>query len=264
MSRQSYSSSGTSDWLLGSLKQNPEGLLLLAAGAALLLRTGNFGGTARAASTRVAQRAGDMRDAAAAAAGGNRFSQAASDATEYASEVAGRTMETAGSWASSASAMANDAGRTVGQHSGRFAKQAQSTMNRVLQDQPILVAIAGMAAGAALAATFPATEFEKQNLGPIADEVSEAAGRIGEQLKDATAKAGESLKNAVQERGLNPDGLKEVVGEAASAFSGTMSGGANQKSEPRPGSMAGGATPGADQSGGTSTRSGSNPSSRSG
>jgi len=259
MSRQSYSSSGTSDWLLGSLKQNPEGLLLLAAGAALLLRTGNFGGTARAASSRVAQTAGDMRHAAAA--GGNRFSKAASDATDYAADVAGRTMETAGSWASSASAMASDAGRTVGEQSGRFAKQAQSTMNRVLQDQPILVAIAGMAAGAALAAAFPTTEFEKQNLGPIGDEVSEAAGRIGEQLKDATAKAGETLKNAVQERGLNPDGLKEVVGEAANAFSGSMSGGANQKSE----TLAGGSmSAGVDQSSGMSPRSSSNPTGRSG
>ena len=36
MSRQS--STGTSDWLLGAVKQNPEGLLLLAAGACLLLR----------------------------------------------------------------------------------------------------------------------------------------------------------------------------------------------------------------------------------
>jgi hypothetical protein len=249
MSRQSYSSSGTSDWLLGYLKQNPEGLLLLAAGAALLMRTGNFGGSISAATSRGAHAAGDMRHAAAA--GGNRFSQAASEATGYAADVAGRTMDTAGSWASSASAMASDAGRTVGEQSERFVKQAQSTMSRVLQDQPILLAIAGIAAGAALAATFPSTDFEKQNLGPIGDQVSDAAGRIGEQLKEATTKAGESLKNAVQERGLSSDGLKEVVGEAATAFSGSMSGGANQKPE----AFAGGMGAGGDQSSGTSTRS---------
>jgi hypothetical protein len=188
----------------------------------------------------------------AAAAGGSRFSQAASEATGYAADVAARTMETAGSWASSASAMASDAGRTVGQQSERFAKQAQSTMNRVLQEQPILTVIAGMAAGAALAAAFPTTDFEKQNLGPIGDQVSDAAGRIGEQLKEATTKAGESLKNAVQERGLSSDGLKEVVGEAANAFTGSMSGGANQKPEAFAGGM--GAS-GGDQSSGMSTRS---------
>ncbi len=41
MTRHSNTSAqGTSDWLMGAVKSNPEGLLLLAAGCALLLRSG--------------------------------------------------------------------------------------------------------------------------------------------------------------------------------------------------------------------------------
>ena len=40
----SGSAGNTSDWLLGAMKKNPEGLLLLAAGAVLLMRkTGGLG-----------------------------------------------------------------------------------------------------------------------------------------------------------------------------------------------------------------------------
>jgi hypothetical protein len=154
----------------------------------------------------------------------------------------------------------------VGAQSERIIQQAQSsfqgTMDRVLKDQPLFVAIAGMAAGAALAATFPATDFEKQNLGPIGDQVSDAAGRIGEQLKEATAKAGESLKTAAEGRGLSADGLKEVAAEVAGAFSGSMggdeqkSGSSNRSSNPSNSSSLSNSSNPSSQSG-PSTRSGS-------
>jgi hypothetical protein len=257
MNRQSQGYSGTSDWLLSALKQNPEGLLLLAAGAALLMRTGRLGSAATAGGRRVGQAAAEASDAVAAggarfadtaASGGARFAQAASGAKDYAADVAGRTMDKAGEFASSAagrtmnkagefassaSAMAGDARRAVGRQSERFVEQAQSTfqstMDRILKDQPLFVAVAGMAAGAALAAAFPATDFEKQNLGPIGDQVSDAAERIGEQLKEATAKAGETLKSAAQGRGLDAEGLKDVASEVADAFTASMSGGVDQK-----------------------------------
>ena len=51
-----------------------------------------------------------------------------------------------------------------------------------------------------------------------------AANRVSEQLKEATVKAGEKLKNVVDEKGLNPTGLKDVASEVAGAFSGSMTG----------------------------------------
>jgi hypothetical protein len=220
MSRQSHSNSGTSDWLLGALKQNPEGLLLLAAGAVLLMRKSGTGSSL-------------MRSAASA---GNDFAQTAGGATSqaknYAADIAERTKDKAGAWASSASEMAGDARRAVGEQSDRLLQQAsgvQETMNRVLQEQPLFLALAGLAAGAALAAALPSTDFEREKLGPIGEQVTGAAGRVGEQLKEATAKAGETLKSAVEGRRLNADGLKEVAADVADAFTGSMSGSADQK-----------------------------------
>jgi hypothetical protein len=84
--------------------------------------------------------------------------------------------------------------------------------------------MAGIAAGAAVAAAFPPTNLEKDTLGPIGDEVSKAAERFGDQVKEATTKAGERLKTAADERGLNADGLKEVAGEVVESFKSSMKG----------------------------------------
>ena len=106
----------------------------------------------------------------------------------------------------------------------RAVQQTRSAINRVVQDQPLAVALAGLAAGAAVAAAFPATALERQALGPIGERASDAAEQVGAQLKQATVKAGQKLKSEAEDRGLNAEGLKEVASEVASTFSSTMSG----------------------------------------
>jgi hypothetical protein len=54
--------------------------------------------------------------------------------------------------------------------------------------------------------------------------LSSAAERVGDQLRQATVKAGEKLKSAAEERGLHPEGLKEVAGEVADTFKASMKG----------------------------------------
>ena len=226
----SGSAGNTGDWLLGAVKKNPEGLLLLAAGAVLLMRkAGGLGLTSA-----MGQRSGHSGHGsfAKAATGAKQYAAGAKD---YAADIAERAKQTVESVASSASEYADQARRTVSRQSERVMDQAQSTfqstqstfqstMNRVLHDQPLVVALAGMAAGAAVAAAFPTTDFEKETLGPLGEQVSDAANRMGEQLKDATVKAGEKLKNVADEKGLNSSGLKDVASEVAGAFSGSMTG----------------------------------------
>jgi hypothetical protein len=198
-----------SDWLIGAFKKHPEGLLLLAAGAVLMMRQG--------ASSPVQTAAGNAA---------SRVAEAAADARNYAADAADRTLRSAGSMASTASDYAKQATQNVGEQSGRAIQQAQSSLqagiNRVLKEQPLLVAVAGMAAGAAVASAFSTTDFEKETLGPIGDQVSEAASRVGDQLKEATATAGATLKKAADQRGLNVEGLKDVASEVAGAFTGGM------------------------------------------
>jgi len=229
----SGSAGSTSDWLVGAVKKNPEGLLLLAAGAVLLMRKAGGMGSTNAPNA-MGQRSSHFRsDGFTKAASGAK--EYAAGARDYAADVAERAKQTVGSVASSASEYADQARRTVSRQSERVMDQAQSTVqntiNRVLQDQPLVVALAGMAAGAAVAAAFPTTEFEKGTLGPLGEQVSDAANRVSEQLKEATVKAGEKLKNVADEKGLNPSGLKDVASEVAGAFSGSMTGSGTSSSD---------------------------------
>lgn len=189
-----------SDQILGSFKSNPEGLLLLAAGAVLLMRKPS---------------AGRRENEFCPSTSGPGYVEQAQDA--------------ASSLASNAAGYATQAREAVGAQSYRIATSAKSTaqdaMSRILEDQPLMVAVAGLAAGAAVAAAFPTTTLERNALGPMGEQLSDAASRVGDQLKEASLKAGTTLKEAAQERGLSSEGLTGVVKEAAAAFSDTMQGG---------------------------------------
>src|SRR5712675_2926137 len=174
--RWNESGPGSADWLVSAVTKNPEGLLLLAAGCALVLRS---------ASSRNVQRSREQRDGSR----NDRWqmpesaSQIADTARDYASEV-GQTVsqvgqavgEKADQYATAAGEYADQARRTVVDQSGRLAGQAQSTIERIVRDQPLAVAVAGLAAGAAVAAAFPVTRVEQETLGTAGQKLAEAAG----------------------------------------------------------------------------------------
>jgi hypothetical protein len=81
------------------------------------------------------------------------------------------------------------------------------------------VALAGIAAGAAVAAAFPVTDLENRTLGTAGEQLRGAAGKAGEQLKGAAAKAGQRLAAAADEHGLNTEGLKDVARDVSETFS---------------------------------------------
>lgn len=210
MTGSSQSPTYGSDWLLGAFKQNPEGLLLLAAGAVLLMRSGGSrAGFAGPGSTSA------LQDTAAAAKG-------------YVADVADHATSAVSSAAESISQYANKAGRTVSDQSGRVVRQASSTIqdsvSRIIKDQPLMVAFAGIAAGVAIASLFPPSNFEKEALAPLAERLTKAAGDVGQNLKQAAQNAGETLKSAAEERGLDADGLKQVASKVASSFTDSVGG----------------------------------------
>jgi hypothetical protein len=112
----------------------------------------------------------------------------------------------------------------VGRQSGRLVQQARDGIVQVANDRPLMVAMAGMAAGAALASVLRPTQLEQQTLAPVGEQVVEAASRVGDQLREATATAGETLKKAADERGLNAEGLNDVASEVAGAFKDSFAG----------------------------------------
>jgi len=225
MSVQSRPFAGDSgEWILNTIKRNPEGLLLLAAGAVLMLRTGT---TRSPRSSFKDNSDGPAVGAQVADALSDTVRSATDAASSYASaatDTVRQTMDTAKSYASSAGNYAEQATRKVSEQSDRLIQQTKSMSRGVLQNQPLAILAAGLAAGAALAAAFPTTELEKETLGPVGEQASKAAAHVGEQLKQATMKAGEKLKSAAEERGLHTEGFKEVADEVADTFKASMRG----------------------------------------
>ncbi|HEX3342457.1 MAG TPA: hypothetical protein VHT68_25155 [Pseudolabrys sp.] len=240
MSAQLWPLEDSGEWILKTIKRNPEALLLLAAGAVLMMRT-NVPQSIRAASMDAAY--GTTPDAAGRSA--SAFAETVTDtarrtmdtAASYAStasETARQTMDAAKSYASSAGEFAGEARRKVGEQSDRVVRQTRSMAEGVLQNQPLAIVMAGLAAGAALAAALPPTELEKETLGPMGDQMSKAAERVGDQLKQASMKAGERLKSAAEERGLHAQGLKDVASEVADTFKTSMKGQPEQTNDGGP------------------------------
>jgi hypothetical protein len=222
---------GTADWIMGAVKSNPEGLLLLAAGCALLLRSGASGRNAHAhersgsmgtGRERMSENYGPRQTGAGIS---ETISQAADSARDYAADVSKTVSDKAGTYASAVGEYADDAWR----QSERFVVQArntvQDTINRVVQEQPLAVAVVGLAAGAAVAAAFPATAVERRTLGTAGERLTDAAASAGQQLsRQAASKAGEMLMDAAYERGLNAEGLKEVASDVAGALGSAFTG----------------------------------------
>jgi hypothetical protein len=244
----------TADWLAGTAKRNPEALLVLAAGCALLLRgrgrptTGyrpneNWGENPRG-DYRAPGYVGETTGAAERAT--QLASDAAGAATQYATDIKDQVLETAGAYASStaetarsyASTVADyagDAGRSVASQTSRLTDQAsnladqagsalRSGAGNVMREQPLAVALLGVAAGAAIAALFPTTDVEQKTLRPAHDAVADAAARLGENLKEAAGEAGDRLQQSAANRGLSIDGVKEMAKEVSESFTNKISG----------------------------------------
>jgi len=210
---------GSADWLMSAVKKNPEGLLLLAAGCALLLRSGQASAQGSRYVSGQSQRYPGSQsgydDSDQDWKMREGMSRAADTAREYASNVGKTLSDTAENVGKAAGDYAEEARRTIVDQSGRIVDQAQSTVERIVKEQPLAVAIAGLAAGAAVAAAFPVTRFERETLGQAGERLSEAVSGVGERLSDAAAAAGERLMATAEEKGLNKEGLKEVARDVA-------------------------------------------------
>ncbi|HEY4405096.1 MAG TPA: hypothetical protein VGN55_10600 [Xanthobacteraceae bacterium] len=211
------------DWVMNTVRRNPEGLLLFAAGCALLMRSGAsplaksfsaYPGTSERGRAE-SMRPSSLRDGVAQAAGG---------AADYVTDVKDRVVDTASSYADSVSEYAGN----ISDQSARMTRQAQSTlqtgMNRVLREQPLAVAIMGVAAGAAIAAAFPVSDIENQTFGGARDALTDAVSKAGDSLVGAAGAAGDRLKAAAEQRGLNQDGIKEIARDVAGSFTSAVTG----------------------------------------
>jgi ElaB/YqjD/DUF883 family membrane-anchored ribosome-binding protein len=214
----SRDSGGTGQWIMGAVTRNPEGLLLLAAGAALLMRTGRNQTRSRRYTDAFTESRGGRQQF------GQQVGEAARRAGEFVSEAKDKVSETARSYVSAAAEYADDAARVAADQSRRTADQARETAEYVVREQPWAVALAGLVAGATVAAIFPSTPIERRAFGEVGQRLRSAADSVGEQLMDAGMQAGERLSEVAEERGLTREGLEEAAREVGDTFSSALAG----------------------------------------
>jgi hypothetical protein len=214
------------DWLVGTAKRNPEALLVLGAGLALLMR--GRGKSSPAPSVTPFDGSGVLDERSPGWKDG--LSRAADGVGGYATEVKDRV---AGA-ATAVTEYAGKVGRTISTETTRMADQAhtavQSGTGRLLDAQPLAVAAFGIAAGAAMAALVPATDVEARTLGSTREAIVDAANKAGENLFDAAGEAGERLKQGAAERGLSSEGIKDLAHDVADTFTSRVSGTAKSDS----------------------------------
>ena len=204
MNYQQFSNQ-TGDWLLDTVQRKPEAVLLIAAGCALLMRSGRPVVDTRSV------RESRLPSLSQNRAGTAEHGSVTKSAKAYASKAADTVSEYSDTARQTVSDYAEGATRGISDSSDWLRTKAETTYNtasEALRDQPILVAALGLAAGAALAAFFPTTEVERRAGAALAAKASE----VGDQVLAAAERAGERARDTVTERVLAP-AVKEVVRE---------------------------------------------------
>src|SRR6476660_9138204 len=131
------------EWILNTIKRNPEGLLLLAAGAVLMLRTGTTHSPRKAFQDNSDGPAVGAQVADALSDTARRATDAASSYASAATNTVRQTMDETKSSASTAGYYAEQAKRNVSEQSERLIRQTKSMSRCVLPNQPLGTLAAG-------------------------------------------------------------------------------------------------------------------------
>ena len=163
MSLSEHRGGNTLDRVVATARRNPEGVLLLAAGVALLMRGhASRDGEPQSGRSRPRRQNGDDWDDARDEAQGLMHNAAA-----YASDMASRVGRSAESVAEHTSQMAHGALDRTSRIASGTGSAARGAVDRMLDEQPLTVALFGLAAGALMASTMPPTGVEREALGPV-------------------------------------------------------------------------------------------------
>lgn len=238
---QRASQLSTSDRVISAVKNNPEGLLLLAAGCALLLRSRSSSSTPGGAQTASTDWRQDGLDYGMPSAGSPSQPQSSSSgaayrAKEMASGAVERAQETARSAVDSAtgfaqdvtrqaSAYADDAQRRISGYAQRVSADTQSTFRNtvdyLVRERPLAIALAGLAAGAAVATVFRPTDIEKNALSPLGAKMRHALDETSGRVAETAERAGERLKEATRDPSKLKDSVSGIIDDVSETFGGS-------------------------------------------
>ncbi len=241
------------DWLSHAIRHNPEGLLVLGAGIALLLRKGGAkvaaGATMSAPEQTLQARTGMASNAfdggvqetrnlvgagvqqvrAAVNSGVQQAREMVSGGVQQAREALNSGVQQASDTLRSSLDTASDYAQrtrgTISEQSAQLKDQSTTMLNQssdFMRNQPLALAALGVGVGMALAAVLPRTEAEEGMIGPARNRLADTARDASARVARATGVAGSELIASIAKRGFNEAGVKEMVGEVAHSFTGAL------------------------------------------
>lgn len=176
------------------VKEDPLPLLLTAVGFAWLISTS---GRASRAHGQGADGIRGVRDRARDTARG--ISDASGELFEHVGESAGNAADQVRRAANAAGRAANQAGRRLADASQavrEHSREAGAGLSRLLREQPLLMGVVALAAGALFAAVLPHTDAEDQWIGKTRDDGLAQAKRAA---NDAYGRVRAAAREAVQQ-----------------------------------------------------------------
>jgi uncharacterized protein YjbJ (UPF0337 family) len=166
-----------------TVRDNPLPLMLTGAGLVWLLSADWLHARAAASGYNAEEGVGSRGLGEQARGAAGRMREATGSATDSMRDAAATARERVGS-----------AVQSTVQSAGEQARRMRAGLSRTLQEQPLVLGLAALAAGALLGAALPPTDAEDRLLGPARDET---AGKV----RQAVSSAYEGVRAGVSEAG---------------------------------------------------------------
>lgn len=197
-----------------AMRRNPVSTALIGMGL-LWLFTGD---RARARASRFAHDTGLDRVPDVASDAIDRVGDRLAEVRHSAATAATETMRAARDRGAEAIDRAAEFGRAIPESSADLFDSAKTTLGELFNEQPLLLGAIGVAIGAGIAASLPATETEREMFGDTSDELKaqardyarQQAARASEMARDVAGAAAEEARR----QGLTPEAAMAAVREA--------------------------------------------------
>jgi hypothetical protein len=234
--RDSYSHRSFTDTLSEAVQANPMSAALIGMGVLWLFAGGsntslfgggnrrsllgpaahgvrNMGSAAAETGTRaVSSVAGSLRNAAqSASAAASQLADTVADSSTRIASTAGDAFSSAFDTSKTAASRAADVGAAGGAYLQESAGQWVSTVRHGLADaieqQPLWLGAIGLVIGAGMAASVPATDFEKKVIGDAGEAVKDQLVQAASQAREVA----EAVTKEAEAQGLAPSGTAHAV-----------------------------------------------------
>uniref|UniRef100_Q07HQ9 DUF3618 domain-containing protein n=1 Tax=Rhodopseudomonas palustris (strain BisA53) TaxID=316055 RepID=Q07HQ9_RHOP5 len=139
------------------------------------------------------------------------------NATAKARETGSAALQRASQLTSEVTDVASDFARDLPSRSADLFDSARGRLNRMLDEQPLLLGAVGLAIGAGIAASLPSTRIEAEYFGETADglkaQASAFVGQQTEQLHSMADQAVDAVSEEARRQGFSPDSVKAAASE---------------------------------------------------